>query len=106
MPDTENQPHTLVALRHASGKSQRQVSELMGVTKGRVSQIERDFPNIRFDVMQAYIRALGGRIRFSYIGGIGTWSDEIERDPRSPRSHGDRTAVRSGADRHPGTGDQ
>ncbi|MFH9589163.1 helix-turn-helix domain-containing protein [Streptomyces luteogriseus] len=92
------QDTTLSDLRKLSGLSQGEVARRMGVTRARPGQIERDFPNVRFAVVQAYIRALGGRIEFAAVGGLDVWADEITQHPDGPRDHGDRTAVQSAAD--------
>ncbi|MFE6092720.1 helix-turn-helix domain-containing protein [Streptomyces massasporeus] len=86
---------TLADLRRLSGLSQREVARRMGVSRGRPGQIERDFPRVRFEVVQAYIRALGGRIEFAAIGGCDVWADEITQHPDGHRDHGDRTGVRT-----------
>ncbi|MCX3290051.1 helix-turn-helix transcriptional regulator [Streptomyces sp. NEAU-H22] len=89
---------TLADLRKLSGLSQLEVARRMGVSRGRPGQIERDFPDVRFAVVQAYVRALGGRIEFTAVGGHDVWADEITQHPDGPRDHGDRTAVQSAAD--------
>ncbi|MFF4308514.1 helix-turn-helix domain-containing protein [Streptomyces sp. NPDC001507] len=85
---------TLAELRQLSGLSQLEVARRMGVSKARPGQIERDFPNVRFSVVEAYVRALGGRIEFAAVGPTGIWADEIVQHPEGPRDHGDRTTVR------------
>ncbi|MGW3913191.1 helix-turn-helix domain-containing protein [Streptomyces sp. NPDC005070] len=93
----ENPPQAaaLADLRKLSGLSQLEVARRMGVSKARTGQIELDFPNVRFSVVEAYIKALGGRIEFAAVGPVDVWADEIAQDPRGPRDHGDRTRVRS-----------
>jgi transcriptional regulator with XRE-family HTH domain len=51
----------LAELRRARGLTQAQVAERMGVTKGRVSQIERGHLS-GHDVLARYAAALGGRL--------------------------------------------
>lgn len=51
----------LAELRRARGFTQAQVAERMGVTKGRVSQIERGKISGQ-DVLARYAVALGGRL--------------------------------------------
>ncbi len=51
----------LAELRRARGLTQAQVAERMGVTKGRVSQIERGHLSSQ-DVLARYATALGGRL--------------------------------------------
>lgn len=86
---------TLANLREEAGLTQTEVSKRMGVNRPRVGQIERDFPAVRFNVVQEYIRALGGTVRISGIGETAVTAYDIAPDPRGPRDHGDRTAVRS-----------
>lgn len=91
MNDVSVCPGTLRELRELSGFSQREVARRMGVSAARPGQIEQDFPNVRFSVVQAYIQALGGRIEFTVPGEITLWADRVARDPRGPRDHGDRS---------------
>ncbi|MBK6872824.1 MAG: helix-turn-helix transcriptional regulator [Kineosporiaceae bacterium] len=51
----------LAQLRRSRGLTQLQVAERMGVTKGRVSQIERGRVSGQ-DVLARYAAALGGRL--------------------------------------------
>jgi DNA-binding XRE family transcriptional regulator len=51
----------LAELRRARGYTQLQIAERMGVTKGRVSQIERGKISGQ-DVLARYADALGGRL--------------------------------------------
>lgn len=53
--------HRLATLRRARGLTQRQVADAMGVTKGRVSQIEQGKISGQ-DVVARYAAALGGRL--------------------------------------------
>ncbi|WP_229400146.1 helix-turn-helix domain-containing protein [Micromonospora okii] len=53
--------HRLAELRRARGLTQQQVADRMGVTKGRVSQIEQGKVSGR-DVLARYAAALGGRL--------------------------------------------
>jgi DNA-binding XRE family transcriptional regulator len=53
--------HRLAEVRRARGLTQRQVAERMGVTKGRVSQIERGRVAGQ-DIVARYAAALGGRL--------------------------------------------
>ncbi|MEV4710020.1 helix-turn-helix transcriptional regulator [Micromonospora sp. NPDC049374] len=53
--------HRLAEIRRARGLTQQQVAERMGVTKGRVSQIEQGKISGQ-DVMARYAAALGGRL--------------------------------------------
>ena len=51
----------LAELRRARGLTQQQVAERMGITKGRVSQIEQGKLSGQ-DVLARYAAALGGRL--------------------------------------------
>jgi DNA-binding XRE family transcriptional regulator len=53
--------HRLAEVRRARGLTQQQVADRMGVTKGRVSQIERGKVS-GHDVLARYATALGGRL--------------------------------------------
>jgi len=53
--------HRLAELRKQRGLTQQQVAERMGVTKGRVSQIEQGKVSGQ-DVLARYAVALGGRL--------------------------------------------
>jgi len=52
----------LAELRRRQGLSQPQLAERMGVTKARVSQIERGDVSTQ-DVVARYVEALGGRLQ-------------------------------------------
>lgn len=53
--------HRLAEVRRARGLTQQQVAERMGVTKGRVSQIEQGKISGQ-EVLARYAAALGGRL--------------------------------------------
>jgi DNA-binding XRE family transcriptional regulator len=53
--------HRLAEVRRARGLTQQQVADRMGVTKGRVSQIEQGRISGQ-DVLARYAAALGGRL--------------------------------------------
>lgn len=54
--------HSLADMRKRRGLTQRQVAQTMGVTVGRVSQIENgELAGI--DVLDRYVSALGGRLQ-------------------------------------------
>ena len=53
--------HRLAELRKARGLTQQQVADRMGVTKGRVSQIEQGKISGQ-DVLARFAAALGGRL--------------------------------------------
>ncbi|MEV7868977.1 helix-turn-helix transcriptional regulator [Streptomyces sp. NPDC088124] len=54
--------HELAALRKAQGMTQSSVAEAMGVTQGRVSQIERGGVRLDTSTMAAYLQAIGGEL--------------------------------------------
>jgi DNA-binding XRE family transcriptional regulator len=53
--------HRLAEIRRTRGLTQQQVADRMGVSKGRVSQIERGKISGQ-DVLARYATALGGRL--------------------------------------------
>lgn len=53
--------HRLAEVRRARGMTQKQIADKMGVTKGRVSQIEQG-KIAGQDVLARYAAALGGRL--------------------------------------------
>jgi DNA-binding XRE family transcriptional regulator len=53
--------HRLAEARRARGLTQQQVADRMGVSKGRISQIERGKVSGQ-DVLARYATALGGRL--------------------------------------------
>jgi DNA-binding XRE family transcriptional regulator len=53
--------HRLAEVRRGRGLTQQQVAERMGITKGRVSQIEQGKVSGQ-DVIARYAEALGGRL--------------------------------------------
>ena len=62
--------HTLAEVRRRKGLTQKQVAEAMGVSVGRVSQIEHgDLSGL--DVLDRYVHALGGQ-----LGLVATFGDE------------------------------
>ena len=62
--------HNLAEVRRRRGLTQRQVADAMGVSTGRVSQIEHgDLSGL--DVLDRYIQALGGQ-----LGLVATFGDE------------------------------
>ncbi|MGW0193754.1 helix-turn-helix domain-containing protein [Nonomuraea sp. NPDC003201] len=57
----EVQGHRLAEIRRGRGLTQRDLAERMGVTKGRISQIEQGKISGQ-DVLARYASALGGRL--------------------------------------------
>ncbi|MGW3941656.1 helix-turn-helix domain-containing protein [Streptomyces phaeochromogenes] len=80
---TEPSAMTLAQMRALTGLPQKEVGRRMGVGQARVSQIERDFPNLNYAVVDNYIRAIGGRIEFTAVGGQDFAASEIAEDPRA-----------------------
>jgi DNA-binding transcriptional regulator YiaG len=54
--------YELAALRRAQGLTQAQVAETMGITQGRVSQMERGQAHLTNTTMAAYLEAIGGEL--------------------------------------------
>lgn len=62
--------HSLAEVRRRKGLTQREVAEAMGVTAGRISQIEQgDLSGL--DVLDRYVQALGGQLSL-----VATFGDE------------------------------
>ena len=62
--------HSLADVRRRKGMTQREVAEAMGVSTGRISQIEHgDLSGL--DVLDRYVQALGGQ-----LGLVATFGDE------------------------------
>ncbi|WP_440069262.1 helix-turn-helix domain-containing protein [Streptosporangium sp. OZ121] len=60
--------HRLAERRKAQNLSQTDVAEYMGVTKSRVSQIERGEVST-VEVIARYVQALGGQLQISAVFG-------------------------------------
>jgi DNA-binding XRE family transcriptional regulator len=60
--------HRLAERRKALGLTQAEVAERMGVTKSRVSQIERGAVST-IEAVARYVEAIGGQIQISAIFG-------------------------------------
>jgi DNA-binding XRE family transcriptional regulator len=60
--------HRLAERRKSLGLTQAQVAERMGVTKSRVSQIERGEVST-IDAVARYVQAIGGHIQVSAVFG-------------------------------------
>ena len=58
---TEVQGYRLAEIRRSRGLTQQDVADSMGITKGRVSQIEKGKVS-GYDVLARYAVALGGRL--------------------------------------------
>jgi DNA-binding XRE family transcriptional regulator len=59
---TEVRAHRLAEMRKRRGLTQRQVAQAMGVTVGRISQIENgELAGI--DILDRYVSALGGNLQ-------------------------------------------
>ncbi|MFI6456003.1 helix-turn-helix domain-containing protein [Streptosporangium amethystogenes] len=58
------QGHRLAEIRHSRGMTQQDIAQRMGVTKGRISQIEQGKISGQ-DVLARYATALGGRLHQS-----------------------------------------
>ncbi|QNE77399.1 helix-turn-helix domain-containing protein [Streptomyces finlayi] len=54
--------HELASLRKAQGMTQVQAAKAMGVTQGRISQIERGGVRLDTSTMSAYLQAIGGEL--------------------------------------------
>lgn len=81
---------TLADLRKSTGLTQRQVATRMGVNQPRVSQIEKDFPNLHFQVVSSYIAALGGHLALTGIAGHTVPADDVRATPRDAGAQANR----------------
>jgi len=90
MNSTTDAQFTLADLRQRAGLSQSEVARRMGVNRPRVGQIERDFPSVRFDTVDKYIRALGMHSDFADATGFSVRADRIDPHPEGKRDHGYR----------------
>ncbi len=54
----------LTDIRKHAGKSLQEVGDAMGVNKFRISQIERDYPNITTPVLLRYMEAVGAQVLY------------------------------------------
>jgi predicted XRE-type DNA-binding protein len=54
--------YELAALRRIQGMTQAQVAEAMGITQGRVSQMEQGQSHLTTTTMAAYLEAIGGEL--------------------------------------------
>ena len=70
---------TLTDLREAAGLSQKQVAERMGVSRGRIPQIEADYPNVHHLVAMRYLDAVGASVRI-VVGGLRMDAGELVED--------------------------
>jgi len=61
-------PITLAALRRDLGLTQAQVARRLRITQSDVSKLERR-ENARLSTLQAYARALGGRLLVTFVNG-------------------------------------
>jgi len=60
--------YRLVERRNAQGMTQTDVAQAMGVTKGRVSQIERGEVST-VEVIARYVQAIGGHLQIAAVFG-------------------------------------
>lgn len=58
----------LTALRERTGVSQRELAARIGVSQPRIAAIERS-RNVTIDVLEQYVKALGGRLEVSVLQG-------------------------------------
>lgn len=85
---------TLAGLRKRAGMTQLQVAEKMGVTKGRITQIEADYPDLMYPVVLRYLEALGARVHAA-VGDTGVNMSDVHADPRRRTTQARRTRHQS-----------
>src|SRR5215469_7056093 len=61
----------LTALRENAGLSQRELAQRIGVSQPRIARIERS-RNVTFEVLEQYVRALGGELEITVVTGTRT----------------------------------
>lgn len=62
--ENEQRAYRLAQVRKSQARTQAEIAEAMGVTQVRVSKIERgDMMHTELGTLQAYIEAMGGRLR-------------------------------------------
>ena len=92
---------TLADVRKATGMTWLQVAKKMGVTKGRVGQIEADYPNVHHLVAQRYLEAVGAVVTVQ-VGELVFESSELVADrarkPTKGREYTPRRAIRRTSD--------
>jgi transcriptional regulator with XRE-family HTH domain len=81
MNGTQPRTMTLVELRLMAGKTQKEVAASMGISRGRIPQIEADYPNVMYPVLQGYLAALGAGIQFRIPGGEVVRAEDVVLDP-------------------------
>jgi transcriptional regulator with XRE-family HTH domain len=80
MANDEAAPRVLADLRRAAGLSLEQVAERMGITKGRVNQIEARYPSVNYGTLLNYMQAIGAGIQFT-VGTTHAFADQLIPDP-------------------------
>jgi|GEM_PF-985854 transcriptional regulator with XRE-family HTH domain len=58
----------LTVLREQAGLSQRELAQRIGVSQPRIAAIERS-RNVTIDVLDQYVRAVGGRLEIAVVKG-------------------------------------
>jgi DNA-binding XRE family transcriptional regulator len=81
------QPATLAALRRGLGLTQAQVARRLRITQSDVSKLERR-ENVQLSTLQAYARALGGRLLVTFDDGETTREVQIAPRPNGSRRPG------------------
>lgn len=87
----QQQMQTLADLRRAAGLSQTDVAKRMGVNQPRVSQIEKDFPNLHYRVVASYLRALD-QAAYITVKDTRITLNLIQPDHRSPGAQANRAS--------------
>ena len=82
-------PVTLAALRRGLGLTQAQVARRLRMTQSDVSKLERR-ENARLSTLQAYARALGGRLLVTFDDG--ETKREVQLAPRPDGSRGSESS--------------
>lgn len=90
-------------LRKRTGKSLQDVGDAMGVNKFRISQIERDYPNITLTVMLRYMDALGAGVVYQVEGEVVRSAEVVQDASRAAAREKKRAAGREAIARNVGS---
>jgi len=75
----------LTALREEAGLSQRELAKRIGVSQPRIAAIERS-RNVTLDVLESYVRAVGGDLQITVR--IGTTTRSLAAPVKTPTTTG------------------
>ena len=86
-------PLALAKLRRKMGRTQVEIARRIGISQSDLSKLERR-KDVRLSTLNAYAKALGGRLRLLFAAGTETSELQVgaskatrRRRPRKPRRH-------------------